>query len=109
MGVGSGVGWAKGRRSRQRRLDNATGNTVDAEVRRGRVLLFLRGLGASTDVQASARTHSLTHLHTRARARAQRAREREREIDERRADTRVAHLILRGCRASMSLILLRTQ
>lgn len=80
----------KGRRAKGRNREairQYDGNTEDAEVWRGRVLLF-RGLGAPTDVRASSRTHTRQRI----------------------AQTpRVVHLILRGCHASMSLILLRTQ
>jgi hypothetical protein len=40
------------------------GNTEDAEVWRGRLLLFLGGLGAPADVQA--RAHVQPRVHTRA-------------------------------------------
>lgn len=81
MVKGRGEEQKDGNREAIRQYD---GNTEDAEVWRGRVLLF-RGLGAPTDVRANTYTSAY------------------------RADTRAVHLILRGCRTSMSLILLRTQ
>ncbi|CAL1679969.1 unnamed protein product [Lasius platythorax] len=54
MVKGRGEEQKDGNREAIRQYD---GNTEDAEVWRGRVLLF-RGLGAPTDVRANSRTHT---------------------------------------------------